>query len=656
MEDSSGRRRVALAIVAASIVGCGTEPSPERVASPRETLQAIGRRLGESSSASELSSLASRGDALLELLRRGERAALARGYLRFKVEAPVVVHVAAPRGSIPFWLEDQGFRATELTLENEDTSWRVFKKTFNPGWVGLGVNGLDRAPLAHYVVFIQAASAETACGHKATTLTALASHESIGDWLSLNARDEQSWKLAIARPGISAAHDVYRPFREMPRDLEGSVLLQPSHAARHSAMLATGRVWKTHVVSSFRPDQVAVSFGSDPARELVWTWRTAPGNAPRVLRLTRERAAPRVQRFGGPSNMAVGEIRTIRGESARLETANLLNDPVVLRHRAVATGLEPDSVYRYSIGDGSRNGWGPWRTVKTGPDRSGTVRFLYLGDPQTGLEGWGKLLKAAYFRNPQIDFISIGGDLVDRGNERTNWDHFFLRAAGVFDRVPLMPCAGNHEYLDMGPRLYRAFFELPHNGPEGIDPGLVYHFQCGDALFAVLDSTLAVSDPRLAQRQADWLDAALERTRATWKVVIFHHPVYPSHPWRDTPVLRAYWVPVFDKHHVDLVLQGHDHAYLRTYPLRAHRRVGQASAGTIYVIAVSGDKFVEQPRRDYIQVGKTSMPTYQTIEIDSQSNRLNYQARALDGRLVDELHIEKRPRSCNQDGSIAGLQ
>ena len=28
-------------------------------------------------------------------------------------------------------------------------------------------------------------------------------------------------------------------------------------------------------------------------------------------------------------------------------------------------------------------------------------------------------------------------------------------------------------------------------------------------------------------------------------------------------------MPIFDKHHVDLVLQGHDHAYLRTYPLRA---------------------------------------------------------------------------------------
>ncbi len=197
------------------------------------------------------------------------------------------------------------------------------------------------------------------------------------------------------------------------------------------------------------------------------------------------------------------------------------------------------------------------------------MRFLYLGDAQTGLEQWGRLLETAMRRHPRTDFILLAGDLVDRGNERTNWDHFFLRAAAVFDRVPLMPCVGNHEYLDMGPRLYRAFFELPPNGPAGIDSGLVYHFECGDACFAVLDSTLAVSDSDRARQQADGSTRCWRESRATWKIVMFHHPVYPSHPWRDAPALREHWVSIFDKHHVDLVLQGHDHAYLRTYPLRA---------------------------------------------------------------------------------------
>ena len=239
----------------------------------------------------------------------------------------------------------------------------------------------------------------------------------------------------------------------------------------------------------------------------------------------------------------------------------------------------------------------------------------------------------------------LAGDLVDRGNERTNWDHFFLRAAGVFNRVPVMPCVGNHEYLDVGPRLYRAFFELPRNGPIGIAADLVYHFETGDACFAVLDSTLAAYDSTAAKAQADWLDATLARTRASWKFVMLHHPIYPSHPWRDLPALRERFVPIFDKHHVDFVLQGHDHAYQRTHPLRAHARAATPAGGTIYLMAVSGDKFVESTERDYVEVSRSGVSTYQTFEIDPRSSRLTYRAWTKGGMLIDELSIQKAPRA-----------
>ncbi len=332
------------------------------------------------------------------------------------------------------------------------------------------------------------------------------------------------------------------------------------------------------------------------------------------------------------------------GESTVVEVHDLLNDPVIRRHRVAVDRLEPSSVYQYSLGDGT-DGWGPWQTVKTAPERSHGLRFLYLGDAQTGFERWGHMLEAAYRRHPATDFILLAGDLVDRGNERTNWDHFFLRAAAVFDQVPLMPCVGNHEYLDMGPRLYRAFFELPRNGPSGIDSDLVYYFESGNACFAVLDSTLAAYDPAAAAAQRDWLDAILSRSGASWKFVMLHHPIYPSHPWRDIPALRECFVPIFDKHHVDFVLQGHDHAYQRTYPLRGPGRVRTPAEGTIYLMAVSGDKFVDHTEREYVELGRTGVSTYQVFEIDPRSNRLTFQARTEDGTVVDELSITKAPRT-----------
>jgi acid phosphatase type 7 len=625
MEDTSRRKTTRLLLLAGAWFGFWTDSPRDRVPATRETLRAIGLRLSRSNSERELTAIASSGDLLLSALDPRERSALGRGYLRFKAECPVVVDLAVPARSVPFWIGDQGFQPTELVLDNPDTAWKVFRKAFGSGWIGLGVNNLDRTPAAHYVVFVRPTTGQNTLAPRGM--------------VALEPRSGRCWKTTTARAGSSAAHDSFKPFREIPSELVGAVMLQPSHDERHSALLATGRVWKTHVVSGRLPDQATVAFGPDPGRALVWSWRTSPEVQSTALRIARSPADE--------------DVRVVTGQSTLLEVPNLLNDPVVRRHRVLVDGLEPDTVYRYSAGDGTDAGWGPWRTVKTGPARARNVQFLYMGDAQTGLEGWGRLLTAAHRRHPHADFLVLAGDLVDRGNERTNWDHFFLRAAGVFDRVPLMPCVGNHEYLDMGPRLYRAFFELPRNGPTGIDPDLVYHFECGDAFFAMLDSTLAVSDADQARRQAEWLDQALRETRATWKFVIFHHPVYPSHPRRDSPAMRQHWVPIFDKHHVDLVLQGHDHAYLRTYPMVANHRAQGNSRGTIYLIAVSGDKFVDQGHRDYIEVGFTRVPTYQTIDIDAHLNQLSYRAWTEDGKVVDELTIDKPRDFQRQSWTVA---
>src|SRR5206468_1281924 len=119
-------------------------------------------RLSRSWSERDLSAMASHGPAILDRLEPAERAALGRGYLRLKVGRPVVVDVAVPINSVPFWLGDQDFRPTNLSLENPDTTWRVYRRTFDRGWVGLGVTGLDRTPVAHYVVFIRPLGARPA--------------------------------------------------------------------------------------------------------------------------------------------------------------------------------------------------------------------------------------------------------------------------------------------------------------------------------------------------------------------------------------------------------------------------------------------------------------------------------------------------------------
>ncbi len=122
--------------------------------------------------------------------------------------------------------------------------WVVFRKAYEPGVVGLGVNGLDRTSPAHYAVFVRSRD---------------------GRPLTISGLEGNGWTITTATDAAG-----------IPDPLRGSTLLQCSHDLRHSTLLAGGRVWKTHVVSGRTPDQVTIAFGAEPSKELVWSWRTAP--------------------------------------------------------------------------------------------------------------------------------------------------------------------------------------------------------------------------------------------------------------------------------------------------------------------------------------------------------------------------------------------
>ncbi|GAC1473274.1 MAG: hypothetical protein NVSMB9_21620 [Isosphaeraceae bacterium] len=608
------RRGLGSILFVVGLSSCTPGVSVEDLPPTDATLASAGKRLSQSFSAEYLTALATRGEKVLGALTGAERDALGRGYLRFRVESPAEVQVACPPGTVPFWLADLGFTRGGTAYVLEGAPWALYRKVYKTGWIGLGVNGLDRSPRGHYSVFVRGVD---------------------GARLELHGMSQDGWEAVDASDGVSLERGGSSVVGKLPSSLRGSTLLRRAHDHRHASLLARGKVWKTHVVSTRTPDQLTVSFGADPSTELVWSWRTSPEVT---------RSVVRAREVGQPKTAT----REMTGESTTIRVPDLLNDPLVRRHTVAVEKLRAGTVYEYSVGDGTTEGMSPWSTVRTGPVGPSDVCLLYMGDPQCGLEKWGKLLAEAHRRRPDANAILIAGDLVDRGNERTNWDHFFLRASGVFERLPLMPCIGNHEYLDRGPWLYGAFFTLPPNGPRGLPSDLVYHFEVGDAFVAVLDSTLAVSDPDAARLQADWLDECLSQTRKTWKVVMFHHPVYASHPSRESPSLRAAWVPIFDRHQVDLVLQGHDHAYLRTYPLRQGARARSANEGTVYVVSVSGDKYYEQDSRGYAEVGFTHISTYQTIDLLAREKRLRYRSFDSTGRQVDHFSMEKSTRDENR--------
>ena len=602
--------------------GCGRDPglSESDLASlppAAMTVEGVGKRLGQAGKPANLTRLAARSSRVVAALTADERQALGQSSLRFRVDRPSVVVIAVADGDEPpFWLRDQGFSLIDRPVHDAEGSlWRLYDRSIPAGPVGLGVNALDRSSAEHYAVYVR--SENEANGPP-----------------GLSAVGTEPVLVQPAGRKVSPFADVDRPLTDLPTDIAAGLVVLTRHADRaDGSLLPFGRAWKSRQPSTPRPDQVVASFGLKPKHDLAISWRTDPTITRSVARFI---PAARIDPGSATAQLFDGVVEPIRSDG-------LLNDPTIHRHKVRATGLEAGTRYAYAVGDGSATGWSRWYQTTTAPETLRDYSFLYLGDAQCELERWGELAHVAVQARPDAGFLLLAGDLVDRGNERSNWDHLFLRAEGVFDQIPFLPAVGNHEYLDKGPLIYRQTFDLPQNGPASVATNLVYSFEYADAFVAVLDSNLAIYDPVAAQEQADWLDQVLTQTRATWKFVTFHHPIYASHPSRANPQLGAVWGPIFDRHHVDLVLTGHDHAYLRTVPMHGGHPVASSSEGTTYVVSVSGEKFYGQTPHDYTAQGLTRVATYQTIDVEVASRRLRYRSFDRDGHEVDTLTIEKSP-------------
>ena len=296
------------------------------------------------------------------------------------------------------------------------------------------------------------------------------------------------------------------------------------------------------------------------------------------------------------------------------------------RFSVVLTNLTPDTSYVYRVG--SEDAWSGVRSFRTaggGDD----FTFLYLGDVQEGYDDWGDLIENIYADNPQIRFGLIGGDLITGGRDCTEWSEFLTAATGVFSQIPMMPAKGNHDK-----ELFTDFFALPDNGPAGYTD-IFYSFDYGDAHFTVLDSS-NITTPAIKQ----WLQADLQATDKKWKFAMFHHPPYQNFddgkPVDDA--LREHWVPIFEENQVDMVFVGHQHVYMRTFPIY-QGQVMENSYGVVYVLGNSGSKFYNLgPGYPYI-ARQEHGNNYQVLELDGDV--LTMTSRYPDGSLLETYVLDK---------------
>ena len=84
------------------------------------------------------------------------------------------------------------------------------------------------------------------------------------------------------------------------------------------------------------------------------------------------------------------------------------------------------------------------------------------------------------------------GDLVDNGQDASQWRAWFNSVSVFSDAVPLAPVIGNHEAYNMEwkeylPASYTHLFNVPQNGLAKY-PNQFYSFDYGPVHFVVLDT------------------------------------------------------------------------------------------------------------------------------------------------------------------------
>lgn len=88
-------------------------------------------------------------------------------------------------------------------------------------------------------------------------------------------------------------------------------------------------------------------------------------------------------------------------------------------------------------------------------------------------------------------------------------------------------------------------------------PGRWYSADLGTGKLIILDSN-AVEDPD----QLEWIEAELENASPP-VVIAFHHPAHSCGFHGSDRRVQQTWLPIFERHAVTLVLNGHDHHYQR---------------------------------------------------------------------------------------------
>ncbi|CAN5329786.1 metallophosphoesterase [soil metagenome] len=347
-----------------------------------------------------------------------------------------------------------------------------------------------------------------------------------------------------------------------------------------------------HDPSAYPPvSGLHLQFGADAASQMTVSWHTLqPVKNARVV-------------LGRPDGRLE---RTVPARTVSYVDAK--SKKTVYAHHALIEGLTPSHSYLYgAMHEGPEAEFGTFRTAPRGRGAFTFTSFGDQGTPTLGRAGRGA--GAPAFVNDNLGSPAAGdtvsgveraaplfhlfnGDLcyanLAEDRVRTWWD-FWANTGRSARKRPWMPSAGNHENeLGNGPigfQAYQTYFSVPPAaGQSELTKGLWYAFTAGSVrVISLANDDICYQDGGNSYvrgyshgAQKAWLEAELSTARrdpnVDWVVVCMHQvAISTADKFNGADLgVREEWLPLFDRHGVDLVVCGHEHHYERSHPLRGH--------------------------------------------------------------------------------------
>lgn len=252
-----------------------------------------------------------------------------------------------------------------------------------------------------------------------------------------------------------------------------------------------------------------------------------------------------------------------------------------------------------------------------------TFRFGVIGDFGTGGEETDAVaedLRRWATRN-NADAILTTGDNIYEDGEPAEFDDGWIEPYGWAEEqgIDVIASLGNHDIRSDDGEPVMDLLDMPDRW---------YSKTVGDAEVFVLEA----NNPAEGS-QIKWLERSLERSDAVWKIAVFHQPAYSCSSHDSTPGVVRRWVPIFEKHEVDLVLNGHDHNYQRF----------ATTNGVTYVVTGGGGNpelypLDECPEGTPERVAADD-DRHHFVAIEGSSKRLRVEAIATNGSTIDRFSL-----------------